>query len=63
MEIADPTGLLGLQVSPIGVIPKRHVVNKWHLIVDLSSPTRFSVNDGISKELCLLSYMYVFVDM
>ena len=49
-EVVDPTGLLGLQVSPFGVIPKRHAPNKWRLIVDLSSPTGSSVNDGISKE-------------
>ena len=58
-EVVDPTGLLGLQVSPFGVIPKCHAPNKWRLIVDLSSPTGSSVNDGISKELCSLSYVSV----
>lgn len=59
VHVAHPTGLLGLQVSPFGMIPKCHAVNNWHLIVDLSTPTGFSVNDGISKELCSLSYMSV----
>ena len=55
-EVVDPSGLLGLQVSLFGVIPKRHAPHKWRLIVDLSSPKGCSVNDGISKELCSLSY-------
>ena len=29
---------------------------KWRLIVDLSSPTGTSVNDGVDKDLCSLSY-------
>lgn len=58
-KVANPSGLLGLQVSPFGVIPKQHVLNKWCLIVNLSSPKGSSVNDGISKELCSLSYVSV----
>ena len=34
-------------------------VGKWRLILDLSSPEGFSVNDGIKRELCSLSYMSV----
>ena len=45
-----------VQVSPFGVIPKSEV-GKWRLILDLSSPEGFSVNDGIKRELCSLSYM------
>ena len=45
----------GLQCSPFGVIPKKHKPGKWRLIVDLSSPKHFSVNDGIAKELCSLT--------
>ena len=45
-----------VHVSPFGVIPKSEE-GKWRLIVDLSSPNGGSVNDGISKELCSLSYM------
>ena len=58
-EVTEPAGLLGLQVSPIGVIPKRHSASKWRLIVDLSSPKGSSVNDGIDKEWCSLSYVSV----
>jgi len=49
----------GLQCSPFGVIPKKHKPGKWRLIVDLSSPEHFSVNDGIAKELCSLTYTSV----
>ena len=49
----------GLHISPFGVIPKGHQTGKWRLIVDLSSPHGESVNDGIDKELCTLSYISV----
>ena len=45
--------------SPFGVIPKKSKPGKWRLIVDLSSPDGHSVNDGIDKELCGLSYVSV----
>ena len=45
-----------IQVSPFGVIPKRHRPNKWRLIVDLSSPKGASINDAIDRNLCSLSY-------
>ena len=48
---------LGIQCSPFGIIPKKHKPDAWRLIVDLSSPEGHSVNDGISKELCSLSYV------
>ena len=48
-----------LYVSRFGVIPKRHHENKWRLILDLSSPEGSSVNNGIDKELCSLSYVSV----
>ena len=47
-----------VQVSPFGVIPKSEV-GKWTLILDLSSPEGFSVNDRINRELCSLSCMSV----
>jgi len=50
---------LGVHCSPIGVIPKKHKPNKWLLIVDLSSPNGASVNDGIDKDICSLSYTSV----
>ena len=43
-----------LMVSRFGVIPKHHKPGKWHLIVDLSSPEGFSVNDGIAA--CSMIY-------
>ena len=48
-----------LRISRFGVIPKRNQANKWRLIVDLSSPTDHSVNDGIDPQLCSLSYTSV----
>ena len=47
---------LEIHCSPIGIIPKKNKPGKWRLIVDLSSPAGASVNDGISKDLCSLSY-------
>ena len=44
-------------ISCFGVIPKRHTPNKWRLIVDLSCSPGGSVNDGILKSLCSLSYV------
>ena len=49
----------GVQISPFGVIPKSHQLGKWRLILDLSSPKGRSVNDGISRQLCSLSYLAV----
>lgn len=46
-------------VSRFGVIPKSGQPNKWRLIVDLSHPKGFSVNDGIPKNLCSMKYMKV----
>ena len=48
--------LPGIQVSPIGLVPKGHMTGRWRVIVHLSAPQNFSVNDGISEELCSLSY-------
>ena len=45
-----------VHTSPFGVIPKKHKPGKWRLILDLSSPTGLSVNDGIDKKLCSLAY-------
>ena len=53
-----PASLPGVQVSRLRVIPKKGL-NKWRLILDLSSPEGQSVNDGIRTELCSLSYMSI----
>ena len=50
---------LGVHCSPFGVIPKKNKPGKWRLILDLSSPEHHSVNDGIDKDLCSLSYTSV----
>lgn len=50
---------IGVHCSPVGVIPKKNRPGKWQLIVDLSSPEGSSVNDGVDKELCSLSYTSV----
>ena len=47
------------QVNSFGVIPKRHQQNKWWLILNLSSPHKHSVNDGIKPNLCFLSYISI----
>ena len=47
------------QISQFRVIPKAGQLNKWRLILYLSSPRGHSVNDGIEKELCSLKYASV----
>ena len=54
----QPNAFPEVQVNPFGVIPKSEL-GKWHLIVDMSSPEGGSVNDGICKEWCSLSYISV----
>ena len=46
-------------VSPFGVIQKRPKPGKWRLIIDLSTSSGRSINNGIEKELCSLSYVSV----
>ena len=58
LGLFPPASLDGVQVSPLGVVPKKGV-NKWRLILDLSSPEGHSVNDAISRDLCSLSYISV----
>ena len=57
----EEASALSIQCSPLGMIPKKNKPGKWRLIVDLSSPTGASVNDGIAKELC--SFQYTSVDV
>ena len=52
-----PISLQRTYISRFGVIPKSHQPDKWRLIVDLSHPTGKSVNDGIPKSLCSMSYI------
>ena len=53
------TASMGIHCNPFGVIPKKNRVNKWRLIVNLSAPNGYSVNDGIDKELGSVSYISV----
>ena len=48
-----------LHISPFGVIPKSHQPGKWRLILDLSSSSGCSVNDGIPKAPFTLHYVSV----
>ena len=57
----DTAHRFGIHISPFGVIPKKGKPNKWRLILDLSSPSEGSVNDGIPKEWCSLQYVSVSV--
>ena len=53
----DTPPIPNLHVSSFGVIPKKGQEGKWRLIVDLSSPTGASVNDGINAEDFALQYI------
>ena len=55
----EEAAIFGVHVSPFGVIPKKNKPNKWGLILDLSAPAGASVNDGIVKEQCSLTYVLV----
>ena len=47
-----------IHISSLGAVPKKHS-NKWCLILDLSHPVHHSVNDGVDKPTCSLTYMKV----
>ena len=55
----EPQDALQVHISRFGVIPKSHQPGKWQLIVDLSHPKGYSVNDRIEPELCSLTYTSV----
>ena len=48
-----------VHVSKLRVIPKKHQLGKWRMIVDLSSPFGASVNDFVDPSLCSLKYTSV----
>lgn len=50
--------LPNLHISRFGVIPKKSN-NEWRLILDLSHPEGFSVNDGINPNSCHTQYCKV----
>ena len=49
----------GTHTSLVGTIPKKNKLGKWRLIVDLSSPSDHSINDGICPERSSLLYTSV----
>lgn len=55
----DPLMCQSLHINRFGVILKGHQEGDWHLTVDLSFPSKQSVNDGIEPELCSLKYTSV----
>jgi len=50
---------MGVHCSPFGVIPQKGKPGKWRLILNMSAPEGFSVNDEIPKDLYSLGYMSV----
>ena len=48
-----------IQVSLFGVNPKRGKEDKCRLIVDLYTPSGRSVNDGVTQDVCPISYTSV----
>ena len=48
-----------VHTSPIGLVPKQHQKDRFRMIVDLSSPSGQSVNDGVNPEWCSLQYASV----
>ena len=50
-------GEIKAHISSLGVIPKKNKPGSWRLILDLSHPEGFSVNDGIRREECSLPRM------
>ena len=49
----------GLVVSRFGLIPKKDQKDKWQLIQNLPHPKGRSINDGIDRDLCSLTYVTV----
>jgi len=54
-----PDTTLPLHTSRFEVIPKPHQPGKFCLILDLSHPKGWSVNDGIEPKLCSMQYTSV----
>ncbi len=54
----SPEFLPNVHVSRFGVIPKK-ATGKWRLIVDLSAPDNYSVNDGVYERFCSMQYVSV----
>ena len=50
---------LRVHITRFGVISKSYQLGKWRLIMDLSHPKCYSMNDGNELELCSLTYTSV----
>ena len=50
-------GEIKAYISSLGVIPKKQKPGSWRLILDFSHPEGSSVNDGIRREKCSLTYL------
>ena len=48
-----------VQVNRFGQVPKGYQPGKWRLIVDLSFPRGYSINDSIEPSVCRLHYTSV----
>ena len=46
----------GVQISPLGIIPKKNKLGKYRLMVDLSSPQGVSVKNGITPTVSSVCY-------
>ena len=53
----NPREYLYVLVISLGTVPKKHSTDKWRLILDLSHLKGSSVNDGIDRNFCSLSYV------
>lgn len=58
MRPFDPSKLPEVQATRFRVIPKRNS-NGWWLVLDLSSPEGWSMNNGINPDLCSLSHVTI----
>ena len=54
----DHSSLPVVHINRLGAVPKS-TLWKYRMIVDLSYPVGWSVNDGIKENLCSLSYVSV----
>ena len=52
-----PEQAAGVHINRFGLIPKPHQPGKWRMILELSHPVGSSINDGIDKDQCPLSYL------
>ena len=48
-----------VHINRFGVLPKTNQLDKWRLVTVLSYTSRSSINDGISSELCSLTYITI----